>query len=70
MKHKINSLFEGWKEKGLKHPDNKKEIRSEAKKFVGKHNKDEIIQHLEKEYHHDVALGLEIKYLDWLRGIW
>ena len=73
MKHKINNLFTEWKEKGLKHPEHKEEIRNEAGKFVSKHDSKEIAEALKKnhkETKEELIRGLEIKYLDWTRGIW
>lgn len=69
MKHKIDKLFQGWKEKGYKVPNHKKQIHEESKHFIEMHDKEVLAKELKKEHEKDLILGLEIKYLDWLRGI-
>lgn len=73
MRQKINNLFTEWKQKGFKHPEHKEHIRKEAAQFVSKHDSNEIAKTLQKNHEEsteDLILGLEIKYLDWMRGIW
>ena len=74
MKKKIENMYSSWKTKGYKREQkDKAHMRKDTQKFVEAHDNKLIGHALNNEFKpnkEDLILGLEIKYLDWLRGIW